>query len=60
MWKKRGGFKPMESYVSNEELKKHKYHDLIIDFYEMRTRFHNDQSDSKRAGNSNDSTHENK
>jgi hypothetical protein len=60
MWKKRGGFKPMDSYVSNEELKKHKYHDLIIDFYEMRTRFHNDQSDSKKAGNSNDSTHENK
>ena len=60
MWRKKNGFKPNDSFISNEDLKKHKYYDMIIDFYELRTRFQNEVIESKKIIYSNESTNENK
>ena len=57
-WKKKNGVKPTESYVSNSDLKSYKYFDLIIDFYESRTRFQNEENELKKTQN--DSANENK
>ena len=56
LWKKISRNKLSNSYVSNEDMKKNKYFDLIIDFYESRLRFQNENFDSKKTANSNDST----
>ena len=57
-WKKKNGVKPTESYVSNSDLKSYKYFDLIIDFYESRTRFQNEENELKKTQN--DSANDNK